>query len=243
MNISELRDKSSKLKIQKQVFINDTYMWVELARSAIKDLPDDKIEFSTPKAGKPQQLRTVSRTNTEATKNRIVNKDIYNSAFVLIVASVEDYLAKIMEWILKTDNRRIKCTIRGVNMVDKISVVDLIDYDKEMLIEEIIKQRLSSLFYASPQKQIEYLKSALGLEIEEEFWGKWIEIKARRDLIVHNDGVVNEIYLNKAKDFALCTIGEEAKIDSNYFAEVVAFLKKLVGILNREIRDNYKEPC
>ena len=70
MHISELLDKSSKLKIQKQVFINDTYMWVELARSAINDLPDDKMEFLTPKAGKPQQLRTISRTNPETTKSK-----------------------------------------------------------------------------------------------------------------------------------------------------------------------------
>ncbi len=239
MDILELREKSSHLKTQKHVFINDTYMWVELARSAIENLPDDKMEFSTPKAGKPQQLRTVLRVNPEKTKNRIINKDIYNSAFVLLVAGVEDYLSKIMEWILKTDNRRIKCTVNGINMVDKVSVVELIDNDKDTLIDEIIKQRLMSLFYASPNKQNEYLKSALDIDVEEELWGKWIEIKARRDLIVHNDSIVNEMYLNKTKEFALFAIGDEAKIDSKYFTEIVALLKKLVGVLDREIRTKY----
>lgn len=241
MTFTELVDKSSYLKQQKQVFINDTYMWVQLARSAINDLPDDKIEFSTPKARKPHQLRTVSRSHPEKTKERIINKDIFNSAFVLLVASVEDYFSKIMEWILKTDTQRIKCTISGINLIDKVSVVDLIDNDKETLVENIIRQRLSGLFYASPQKQLEYLKTALDIQPDEDLWGKWIEIKARRDLIVHNNGIVNEIYINKAKTFSLCSLGEEALIDENYFKMVVSTLKSLIGTLHREVRNNYNE--
>lgn len=239
MTFAELRDNSSHLKMEKQAFINDTYMWVKLARSAISDLPDDKIEFSTPKTKKPDQLRTVSRNHPEKTKERIINKDIFNSAFVLLVASVEDYFSKIIEWILKTDTKRIKCTINGVNMIDKVSVVDLIDNDKETLIENIIKQRLSGLFYASPQKQLEYLKSALDIEPDEDLWGKWMEIKARRDLIVHNNGIVNQIYLNKASSFSLCSLGDEALIDENYFKMVISSLKSLIGKLDVEIRTKY----
>jgi hypothetical protein len=241
MTINNLRDRTSVLKKEKQSFINDTYMWVELARNAISELPDTKFSFQTPKAKKPQELRTVSRSHPENVKERIVNKDIFNSAFVSIVASVEDYLSKIMAWILKTDSKRLKCTIKDVKMVDTVSVIDLVDNDIETIFDNIIDLRLASLFYASPQKQLEYLDKALGIKIDDTIWKKWIEIKARRDLWIHNAGIVNQIYLDKSKDAALCSIGQEATITLQYFQETVALTKRMIGCIDREIRNVFPE--
>ena len=240
MDITELRDKTSALKIQKQSFINDTFLWVEISRKAVDELPNTKFEFSTPKAHNPQQLRTVARNHPEKIKSRIINKDIFNSAFVMIVACVEDYLSKIIEYILQTDSERIKCTVPGVNMVNSISVIDLIDNSKEDLIDNIIRRRIENLFYASPQKQLEYLDKALGLSVDSEIWGTWLEIKARRDIIVHNNSIVNQIYLDKASDHAKFSLGEEAVIDDNYFNDTIAFLKRMIGCIDREIRKVYK---
>lgn len=156
MEIQELRDKASELKVKKQSFLNDTFFWVQLAREAVEQLPDTKFEFEVPKAGKAGEMRTVARNNGQEIKRRIVSKDIYNSAFVSVVAAVEDYLSKIMTWILLCDNKRIKCTVAGVNFSKEVTVVDLIDKDRDTLIRNIINQRVEGLFYASPQKQWEY---------------------------------------------------------------------------------------
>ena len=239
MNITELRDTTSALKSQKQSFINDTFLWVNISRKAVGDLPDTEFEFDTPKAHKPQQLRTVFRKDPQKLKNRIINKDIFNSAFIMIVASAEDYLSKIMEYILKTDTDRLKCTISGVNMVNSISVVELIDNNKEDIIDSVIKQRLENLFYASPQKQLEYLDKALGISVDKDIWGTWIEIKARKDIIVHNNGIVNQIYLDKAKEYAKFSKGQEGLIDIQYFNDTIAFLKRMIGCIDREIRKTY----
>lgn len=241
MTVKNLRDAASALKKEKQSFINDTYMWVELARNAIAELPDTKFTFQTPKARKPQQLRTVSRNHPKNVKDRIINKDILNSAFVSIVASVEDYLSKIMTLVLKADTKRLKCTIKDVKMVDTVSVIDLVDKDKEAIIDQIIDQRLASLFYASPQKQLEYLDKAIGVEVEEAIWKKWIEIKARRDLWIHNAGVVNQIYLDKAKETAKFALGQEATITLQYFQETVALTKRMIGCIDCEIRTTFSE--
>lgn len=166
MEIHELRDKSSALKTEKQSFLNDTFFWVRLAKEAVEQLPDTKFEFEVPKAGKVGKMRTVARNNGEKIKKRIVSKDIYNSAFVSIVAAVEDYLTKTMTWILLCDNKRIKCTISGVNFCKEITVVDLIDKDRDTIIRNIINQRVEGLFYASPQKQLEYFDKALGIKVD-----------------------------------------------------------------------------
>ncbi len=176
MRVEEFRDKTSALKIEKQSFINDTYFWVQLARDSVLQLPDTRFEFEVPKTGKKGRMRKVARNDGGKIKQRIIDKDIYNSAFVSMVAAVEDYLSKVMTWILLCDNKRIKCTISGVNFVKDVSVIDLIDKDRDEVINGIIQQRVEGLFYASPQKQQEYFDKALGIQVEEDIWGRWFEI-------------------------------------------------------------------
>ena len=132
------------------------------------------------------------------------------------------------------------CTVAGVNFNKEISVVDLITKDRSDLISQIIQERVNTLFYASPQKQLEYFDKALGIKVEDDIWGKWIEIKARRDLWVHNAGIANQIYLDKAKDYSLVLLGKEALIDQKYFSDSVATMKTLVGRIDRDIRNAYK---
>ncbi len=240
MEIQELRDKASALKSEKQSLINDTFFWVKLAREAVEALPDARFEFEVPKAGTAGKMRTVERNDGRKIKNRIVSRDIYNSAFVSTVAAVEDYLSKIMMWILLCDNKRIKCTIAGINFSKEVAIVDLIDKDKNTLIKNIIDQRVEGLFYASPQKQMEYFDKALGIKIDDDIWGKWVEIKARRDLWVHNAGIVNQVYIDKVREYKLCNLGNEAIIDQQYFSECVAILKSMIGRIDRNIRNIYK---
>lgn len=149
-------------------------------------------------------------------------------------------MSKIMMWILLCDNKRIKCTIAGVNFSKEVAIVDLIDKDKDTLIKNIIDQRVEGLFYASPQKQIEYFDKALGIKVDDDIWGKWVEIKARRDLWVHNAGIVNQVYIDKVKEYKLCDFGNEAIIDEQYFSDCVAILKTMIGRSDREIRNIYK---
>ncbi len=90
-------------------------------------LPDTRFRFKVPKAGTDDETRTVARNNGQEIKARIINRDIYNSAFVSMVAAEENYLSKIMTLLLQYDNRRIKCTIAGINFSKDVQIVDLID--------------------------------------------------------------------------------------------------------------------
>lgn len=239
MERQELIDKITALKTEKQSFLNDTFFWVKLAREAVEELPDTKFEFKVPTTVTASGTRTVARNNAQRVKERIINKDIYNSAFVSMVAAVEDYLSKIMRLLLLYDNKRIKCTVSGINFSKEVTIVDIIDKDREHIVRDIINQRVESLFYAGPQKQLEYFDRALDLRVKEDVWGKWIEIKARRDLWVHNAGTVNQIYIDKAGEYKLCELGEEAVIDEQYFADCVALLKKMIGRICTDIKKKY----
>lgn len=75
--------------------------------------------------------------------NRIVNKDIYYSPYVMLISSVEDYFNKIIRLLLLYDNRRIKNTLN--NKFEKtIGIVEFIDNSKEeirKILKELKKKR------------------------------------------------------------------------------------------------------
>ena len=87
---------------------------------------------------------------------------------------------------------------------------------------------------------MEYFDKALGIKVDNDIWGKWIEIKARRDLWIHNAGVVNQIYIDKVREYKLCDFGAEAIIDEQYFGDCVATLKTMIGRIDGNIRKIYK---
>lgn len=240
MDKQELLEKASHLRIEKQSFINDTFLWAQLARDAVDKLPDSSFRIQVPSTKTRGEVKTLTRNNAAASKERIIKKDIYNSAFVYLVAAVEDYLSKIMTLVLLYDSKRIKCTIPGVSFTQQVSVVDLVDMDKDEILIDIINQRVQSLFYASPAKQLEYFDKALNLQLNDEIWGKWVEIKARRDLWIHNAGVVNQTYITKAGDYKLCELGEEAIIGNDYFCCSISYLKSMIGYIDVGIRNQYK---
>ena len=54
------------------------------------------------------------------------------------------------------------------------------------------------------------------------------EIKATRDILEHNAGVVNEIYWRKAGKRARFAVGEHVELDDAYHLESWRLIKKVV---------------
>lgn len=242
MNILELRTKLSNYKMEKQSFLNDTYLWVNMAIQAIDDLPGDNLVFEVPSAKNSEKPKSIKRNDREKLVNRIVNKDIYNSAYVMMISSLEDYFNKIMKLLLMYDNNRIKYHMNGINMQSEVNIIDFLNNSKEEMIEKIIDQKIDNLFYASPKKQLEYLDEALGIVVCEDSWYKWIEYKARRDVIIHNNSIINDVYISKVNDYGKFINGKEVVFDKQEFSDIVSSLKAIIGEIDRLIRIEYHVP-
>lgn len=242
INNQELIKKISFYKSQKQSFINDVFFWVNFSIQTINEELKDKdiIQFSVPKTKNSKNLRPIIRQCTHKLKERILKKDIINSGFISIVSGIEDYFSKIIEMILLFDNRRIKINIKGNESKSSIELNDVIDLTKEELINKVINDRIYSFTYASPKEQKIYFKNALSIDIEDSLWAKWVEIKARRDLWIHNNGIIDEKYNYKTNNAFGTKIGEEALITSEYFSEIVASTKTLSGQIYSLIKKEFK---
>ena len=203
----ELRKKISKLRSSKQSAFNDIYIWVEISRSAILKMPEDKTNFFVPKTTNYLESKEVVR-NCHTKLEKIANEDIYYSTYVYLISIMEDYFSNVMKLLLCYDNRRLKNTSSAIKFIKDISIIEFVDNPKEVLINDIIEKRINEVLYASPKDQLKYFSEALGISIDEKSWNEWVEHKARRDIIIHNSGIINDVYLYKAGSMAIGKKGE-----------------------------------
>jgi hypothetical protein len=102
--------------------------------------------------------------------------------------------------------------------------------DREEVISGIILKQLNELRYEQLREWFDALNRALKLgcpsdaEID-----ALAEVKATRDILEHNAGVVNEVYLRKAGQRARYALGAQIEIEDTYHLESWQRIKKVVG--------------
>ena len=101
--------------------------------------------------------------------------------------------------------------------------------DKSAIILVVVDKELNELKYKRVKDWFEYLESMVNLgcpppdEIE-----KIAEIKASRDILAHNKGIANAIYVSKAGNHARYKDGEKLEIPEPYHRESWQLIKKVV---------------
>ena len=142
------------------------------------------------------------------------------------------------------DKRRLKTKINGINHIKTINVESIINAESlDEILKDLIEQELISIFYASPEKQFEYMSKILGIEFDQKInnlFDKWKEYKATRDIIVHNSGLINETYIKKSANQARGEIGDQLIIDNEYLNFLIADTKSLIGKITSNIQKNNK---
>jgi hypothetical protein len=83
-----------------------------------------------------------------------------------------------------------------------------------------------------------YLSAVVSVKVDPSFLD-YYEIAATRDLIVHNSSVVNQLYLDKAREKARGKIGETLVVDKAYYYDALAKMKKVSGAIKRDVEKKY----
>lgn len=103
--------------------------------------------------------------------------------------------------------------------------------------DELIDRAANSVLYGLMyEKPLDYIKSlAFILSIEtaklDQHWPAFVELKARRDLGVHSNWVVNEIYLRKLREAKITTphvLGDRVIPDFGYMSQAMIACNQLV---------------
>lgn len=142
------------------------------------------------------------------------------------VAAVEVFLVDLATIAyLKHPEKLSKKTI----MLD-----DVLEFSKEEILKREIAKSLNSLLYEGPlklrEKYWQIISAPDDLLIDE--WQRYVEIRARRDLGVHNNWQKNDIYIRKLTDAGIDIPSEMDLIpDGEYYTEAVDVLSKITDQL------------
>src|ERR1700722_16786774 len=93
----------------------------------------------------------------------------------------------------------------------------------------VILKHLNELKYETLRAWFEALDKAVHLDCpSEDEINSLAEVKASRDILEHNAGVVNETYLRKAGTKARYGLGKRVEIDDDYHLASWRLIKKVV---------------
>lgn len=169
-----------------------------------------------------------------------LDRDLYASLLATMLSSTESFLFDVLEHVLRLFPRKLTVTPQGNQVGKDIPISLLFDAsDLAALISSVIQTRLHSLAYASPRQYLAYFKVVTGVNTEERAFRNFIEIKATRDLLIHNRGLINNVYLQKVGENARGSVGDLIEINEKYFKHAVAQLKRVSGIVKRDIEQTF----
>jgi hypothetical protein len=105
--------------------------------------------------------------------------------------------------------------------------------DKSSIVLSVVDKELNELKYERVADWFAYLErlAKLGCPTAAEI-AKLAEIKATRDILVHNKGIVNATYLDKSGSLARVKEGENLELPGPYHRESWETIKKVVGDLS-----------
>lgn len=115
----------------------------------------------------------------------------------------------------------------GKRMVDFRTILEL--PDKDAITGLVVRKELNEILYGRPTEWFAYLeeKVRLGCPTSDEIH-RIAEVKAVRDILIHNKGIANKIYESKAGKFAQFQDGERVKISESYHRETWELFRKVV---------------
>jgi len=168
---------------------------------------------------------TVNAIDLAGLSQRYVTVYLAESIFGHFVSLFEDFIFGLLRlWLLAypagIPNKEQK----------RIPLAMILDApDKEAILRNIVDRELDELKYRRPAFWFQYLDDRVHLgcpssdQIEQ-----LAEIKATRDVLVHNSGIVNESYQGKSGSYARYSIQQRLEVPEPYLRQSWSLIRDLV---------------
>jgi hypothetical protein len=172
----------------------------------------------------------IIETETEVTEQNLINlyprykiTYLHGLSFVQLTSVFEAFLFDFLRLLITNDPRHL-AQKKQIEVGVALSVAD-----RGALVLLIADRELNELKYDRPRAWFDYMSKIvkLGCPTKDEI-ERIAEMKAVRDLLIHNSGVVNKTYLDKAGTKARYAVGDPVVMDRPYFNDCWVLAKKLV---------------
>jgi len=228
--------------------LNDLYVLAGLTSQSLLEMQKrvaenddgDDVEFEAPAANGESTVVTRDADQLSKLLHIASARGVYEQLLVAGVAVTEDYLQGVLRTIFKWFPEKLHLGVDG-KKTDKNVALGLIIKSATIdeVLDAVIQKQLLAAFYGPPERYFDYVESVLSIKIEKKLKASFAEIKAARDLIVHNSGIVNEVYVSKAGTQARGSVGERLKINATYFKDSVHTMKQLTHSVYSKTMDKF----
>lgn len=153
--------------------------------------------------------------------------DLRSTVLERFVSSLEDFLLNLFRiWLLE---------FPGILSLKTLTLRDVLDLDdKGAIIARFVENEVRGLGYKRPEEWFQEINkhARLGCPSEDEMQVV-CEIKATRDILTHNRGIVNHVYRLKSGPLARFDEGETIDIPDDYLLRAHASIKTIVQVMTR----------
>lgn len=185
--------------------------------------------------------KTTLHGTRDYTKDKIVekiallaNEKLAINGIYQLVTIIEALLGDLIRLVILKYPKKIgpKRSIKSSEVMNCQSIEALHLYTANTILNE--------LFYKSPKEFAEESKRLLSISLLEcPFYHKYIEMKASRDIYIHNNGIANDTYLIKASTHARAKLHEKLPVDTVYFMENYEACIQLIEWMEQELNEKW----
>jgi hypothetical protein len=160
---------------------------------------------------------------------RYVTYYLMSATLQHFVSLFEDFFFDLLRSWLSADPRSL-----AGKQVNMRTVIDA--RDRDAIILAAVDKELNELKYQRMEKWFDFLRDLVKVRCPtDDEIGKLVELKATRDVLVHNSGTANKIYIAKAGKLARFSDGAQIEVSEQYHRESWELIKKVVGDLSNAV--------
>jgi hypothetical protein len=247
--VASLARRVARLQVGIVRELNNIHIFLEQAIPLLRAARDVHAT-STHKKDRRYTVPSVRRAKFARRKDREIKQiydyftsnRLYESFLLTAIAEFESFLGRVLREILCEYPIKLSTSVQGIPPYKQVPLETLLTAATvDGAVRAAITEHLGNVFFAQPKAYLEYVSKVAGLKADDPSFDSYVEIKATRDLVIHNHGIVNAVYLQKAGKKARGALGQAISVDSAYFDGAIATLKRVSGIIKRDVEKTFPE--
>ncbi|PTB91953.1 hypothetical protein C9974_14190 [Marinobacter sp. B9-2] len=216
-----------------------TYGAFDIAARGMQESEQEEIEVTFPVGWRPD--KTAINSTRIYQKNELLGRyqllafnHLAINGIIQLVAIVEAMLGDVVRKIILQYPQKLSAK-RTINLK---SILEAASIEEVHL--RATDQLLNEMSYKSPKEFAEFLEGMISVNLLEcPAFHRYMEVKASRDIFIHNRGMVNDVYLRKAGSHQRAQAGARLPADVQYFLESYEFCLQLSDWLEIQLHERW----
>lgn len=220
------------------IFLSHTLPLLGVAAGRYKSMTSksDKTFVVPSREGKKGMAKRKPQEMAELFQ-RFASRDLHANLLVACVSRLESLLNDVLRTFLTRFPGKLSLGLKGGDSSKSVPISVVIEADdRDEILAEIVDTRLQGVFYAEPKDYLAYFENVTGVSLPEKSFLEFVEIKATRDLVIHNNGLANDLYVRKAGKLARAEAGKPIGVEEAYFSSAISTMKNISSEIQKQVR-------